>query len=126
MNGDTTIGYLNQSPAVYFNRVGQGLGPEMAATSTLSFLNNAAASEPYRIANQTIVRNATSDDRYSGRVRRMTRSNACEFCVLIADRGYIPSHAGFQAHAHCRCTPEPEISSHVTSRAAIRRGQLAQ
>lgn len=125
-SGSTVMSYLRQAPAVYFNRKGQGYSDGLAANSTLSWLNRTASSEPYRVANQTTTDNATKDDRYSGRVRRITRSGCCDFCQLIADRGYIPSHAGFAAHAHCRCTPEPEISSHVYSKSAINRARAAE
>ena len=125
MNGSTTVGYCNQAPAVYFNRIGQGQSPEMAATSTLAWANMTAGSEPWRVANGTVNHNATSDRRYTGRCNRITRASACEFCTLIADRGYIPSHADFAAHHNCHCTAEPEISSYATSRASIRRGMAA-
>ena len=110
---------------VYWNRIGRGLGDTVAANSAQSYLNRVAASEPYRAANATAVHNADEDERFTGRVTRLTRAGACDFCVTIADRGYIPAHAGFAAHANCRCTASPEISSHVYSRAAIRRGRAA-
>lgn len=124
-SGSTVMSYLRQAPAVYFNRKGQGYSDGLAADSTLSWLNRTASSEPYRVANQTVNGNASEDDRYSGRCRRITRAGCCDFCTLIADRGYIPSHAGFAAHAHCRCTAEPEISSWATSRSSIARGRAA-
>jgi hypothetical protein len=124
-NGMTTMQYLDQAPGVYFNRLSKGYSDQMAADSTLAWLNMTAGSEPWRVANGTVTDNADLDERYSGRVRRMTRAGACDFCTLIADRGYIPANAGFEAHTHCHCTPEPEISSHVRSRSAIRRGMAA-
>lgn len=124
-SGSTMLRYIGQAPAVYFNRIGQGMNNDMAAASTLSFLNSSAASEPYRVANGTVNHNATKDKRYTGRCKRIIRATACPFCVMIADRGYIPSHADFQAHAHCRCTAEPRISSYATSKSAVRRGRVA-
>jgi hypothetical protein len=124
-NGMTTMGYTAQAPAVYWNRKSQGYSDDLAAASTLAWANRTASSEPYRVANATTNGNALHDDRFTGRVRRITRADACPFCVMIADRGYIPSHAGFEAHAHCRCTPEPQISSYATSKSAIARGRAA-
>lgn len=125
-NGTTVVGLTGQAPAVYWARRGVGQSESMAAAASLAWLNRVASSEPYRAANETTVRNADDDDRFTGRVVRITSAGACPFCVAIADRGYIPAHAGFAAHANCRCTPAPEISSHVRSRAGIRRGRQAR
>ena len=108
----TTVGRVTGvTPSVYWARKGSGLSDQMAAESALAWLNRLASSEPYRVANETTMWSASNDDRFTGRVIRLTRSNACAFCVQIADRGYLPSHAGFAAHAHCHCTPGPEVQS---------------
>ncbi len=87
-----------------------------AASSAYSWLNRVGSSEPRRAANAVTTSNAEADDRLTGRVNRITRPKACDWCRQIADRGYILAHAGFAAHAHCGCTASPEISSHVYSR----------
>lgn len=113
------------APAVYFQRLGSGWPREDAAASSLGWLNRIAGTEPYRAANTATSHVATDDDRFTGRVVRITRPDACEFCKAIADRGYIPAHAGFAAHANCRCTPSPEISSYARSRRSAGRGRAA-
>lgn len=112
-------------PAVYFARLGAGWQREQAATSALGWLNRIAGTEPYRAANLATGAVAEGDERFTGRVVRITRPDACDFCKLIADRGYVPARAGFAAHANCRCTPSPEISGHATSRRSIGRGRDA-
>jgi hypothetical protein len=89
------------APGVYAARTAAGAPPEVAARAAAEWLNRLSASEPFRAANATVLHGAATDDRLTGRAVRVTRPSACEFCRLIADRGYIPANAGFQAHAHC-------------------------
>ncbi len=124
-DGGTVMGLTGQAPAVYWARKGSGQSDRMAADASRAWLNRVAGSEPFRAANATTMHNADVDDRFSGRVVRITSAGACAFCTTIADRGYIPSHAGFAAHANCRCVASPEISSYATSRASIGRGRAA-
>lgn len=123
--GMSVVELAGLAPRVYWARISGGALAEDAARAASEWLNRIAASEPYRAANETATWNAVNDDRLTGRMQRITRPDACPFCTLIADRGYIPASAGFAAHAHCRCTPEPEISSRVLSRAGIRRARRA-
>lgn len=110
---------LGIAPRVYRERIAQGWEPPEAAASARALLDAVAVSEPYRAANETVVRNAAEDERLTGRVNRVPEPDACQWCVTIADRGYVIATAGFAAHAHCRCTASPEISGHVTSRRQI-------
>lgn len=119
--GRTVVDMARLAPAVYGARRTAGHDPELAAASAQSWLNRLGASEPYRVANTTIMHNAMSDGRLSGRVVRLTRPGACAFCVLIADRGYIPANAGFAAHANCRCSPSPEVSGHPRPAGEVQR-----
>lgn len=121
----TVPGLTRMAPAVYAARVGAGQDRAAAADSSLAWLNRVAASEPYRVANQATLTASVDDERLTGRVVRVTAADPCEFCAEIADRGYLSAHADFEAHNHCRCSAEPEISSHVTSRYGIRRARLA-
>ena len=105
---------------VFRDRLGRGLSAAEATASAMAWLARIAGSEPYRAANVTTLHAAQDDDRLTGRVTRLTRGEACDFCIEIAGSGYIPATAGFDAHAHCRCTASPEISSHVLSRAGRR------
>jgi hypothetical protein len=126
MDSGAPLTSLSESaPATYWARIGAGLGEAVAAQAAQAWLNSVAGSEPFRVANATTTGNAEADPRFTGRVIRLTRPGACEFCRTIADRGYIPAHAGFAAHRNCHCTPSPEISKHVTSRQAVARGRRA-
>jgi len=100
------------APSVYAARLATGRFTEAeAAESALAYLRSLVVSEPYRAANETVLFNARADGRLTGRVNRVTEPGACPFCLLIADRGYIPEHAGFAAHRNCRCTAAPEVTA---------------
>lgn len=131
-NGRPVSELTGLAPAVYWARTGAGQSRELGAAAALSWVNRVAASEPYRAANESVNYAAAADERFTGRVIRWTRPGACKWCVMIADRGYIPVpaegpriHANFAAHPNCQCTPAPEISSYATSRAAVSRGRAA-
>ncbi len=113
------------APGMYRSALAAGGDHAQAASAAYGWLNRVGASEPYRAANTAVHTNAATDDRLTGRVKRITRPSACDFCTRIADRGYIQANAGFKAHAHCGCTASPEVSSHVYSRKAIARAQRA-
>lgn len=97
------------APSVWLARILAGYSEVDAAGAVAEWLARLASSEPYRVANAVVVGNAATDPRLTGRINRLTRAGACPFCELIRDRGYTPARAGFAAHAHCRCTAEPEI-----------------
>jgi hypothetical protein len=97
------------APLIWFARVRAGATEAAAAEAAAGWLGRLAASEPYRVANTTVARNAVDDPRLTGRMQRATRPGACGFCQEIADRGYSPARAGFAAHTHCQCTATPEI-----------------
>jgi len=80
-----------------------------AVEAAQAWWDTIATSEPHRAGNGTILDNAETDDRLSGRYFRVTEPNACDFCRLIADRGYVWAGAGFPAHPHCRCEAIPEM-----------------
>jgi len=104
------------TPRLFEQRRAAGHSQQEALTSARALLDSVNVSEPYRAANQTILGNAGTDDRLTGRVNRIPEPDACDFCQLIADRGYVPATAGFAAHAWCRCTASPEIAYHVSGR----------
>jgi hypothetical protein len=97
------------APVIWWARISAGADRAAAAEAAAGWLGRLAASEPYRAANTTVVRNAVDDPRLTGRMLRETRAGSCSFCTEIADRGFSPARAGFAAHAHCRCTATPEI-----------------
>lgn len=105
-----------QAPAVYLNRLDAGWSEEDAAASSAAWLNRLTASEPMRVANETITSAAELDDRLAKRFVRITSPGACAFCLLIRDRGYTAANVGFAAHANCRCSAGPEINLDVAGR----------
>lgn len=123
-NGAPIGAVTNLAVSVYRARTAAGHPPEDAADSSRKWLERVAASAPYRAANDSVAYAAGTDERLTGRVVRIPEPDACAFCKLIADRGYVPvylpggqiSSLTFAAHAYCRCTASPEISSHVYSR----------
>jgi hypothetical protein len=64
---------------------------------------------PYR---DTILENTRRDPSAVG-WRRVTRSNSCKFCRMLADRGavYLDTTVRFAAHGSCKCTAQPVFSS---------------
>jgi hypothetical protein len=102
--------------AVYSARLANGATPEAAAEGARAWHNRLAVSEPYRAANETVLNAIKDDHRLEDRYERVTSANACPWCVMIADRGYTGINVGFEAHAHCRCTPGPVVKAVLTRR----------
>lgn len=98
------------APRLYAARLAAGQDAATAAGAAQVWLNGLAASEPYRAANATVMTNAQQDRRLTGRCDRITGPGACDFCSQIADQGYRPASADFEAHAHCGCTAGPELA----------------
>lgn len=84
-------------------------GMPRAIEAAQAWWDRIAASEPHRAANGTIMDNAHADTRLSGRYYRVTEPTACDFCVMIAERGFVYATAGFPAHPHCQCEALPEL-----------------
>lgn len=63
-------------------------------------------------ARRAILDTVRADPAATGRWRRVTGPNSCDFCVGLAGRGAVFSEetGGFQAHDHCGCQSEPEFS----------------
>lgn len=59
---------------------------------------------------ETITRSAAADPRASG-WQRVTRSGACGFCRMLADRGavYREARARFASHHECNCAAVPSF-----------------
>jgi hypothetical protein len=110
-NGSAIPELTGLAPAVYWRRIGLGQPPGDAAGAALSWLNRVAASEPYRAANVTVNYGAFADGRLTGRVRRETAADACQWCKDKAARGYVSilTYGDFYAHSNCRCTASPQI-----------------
>lgn len=56
------------------------------------------------------IRNSLAEDDLAIGWRRITAPGACDWCLMLADRGavYNARTAGFSAHDHCACSVEPE------------------
>lgn len=61
---------------------------------------------------QTLLAVTQRDPAATGRWQRVAGGNSCEFCSMLAGRGYAYSEetADFVAHDHCGCTVEPEFA----------------
>lgn len=66
-------------------------------------------------ANRTLLGSVNSDRQARG-WRRITSSDPCHFCAMLAGRGgvYSKSTVGFDAHNYCACTSEPAYSSSLS------------
>jgi hypothetical protein len=100
----------DSATGVYLRRLGDGWSEEDAADSAHAWLNRVTATEPIRVANETVIENLNDDGRYEKRYGRVVSPGACDFCILIANRGYTYEGVRFQAHPNCRCTPGPVIT----------------
>ena len=109
-SGYTVPALTGLAPLIWAGRLRAGQGQAAAAGAAQSWLSAIAASEPYRAANATVHANAASDPRLTGLVERVTGGGACDFCQSIADQGYQPASADFEAHTHCQCTAAPEVA----------------
>ena len=61
-----------------------------------------------------VITDTASSDPEVKRLRRLTRSDCCHFCAMLATRDQLPPFSGghwFQAHDNCKCQPEPEWSA---------------
>lgn len=112
--------------SMFKQRAGAGMDVAANTTGLLRYLNSIGSTEPYRTANGTVLSAADSNPRYmTGRINRITRAGCCDFCANIADRGYSPASAGFQAHRNCHCMAGPEVTSYVSERAERKRAANA-
>lgn len=108
-SGHPLAGMAALAPAMWQRATDAGRSEREAQESAVGWLNRLGASEPYRVANATVLDAARNDDRLTGRFIRVTQPGACKWCILIHDRGYTEAAVGFAAHANCRCTPGPEV-----------------
>ena len=62
---------------------------------------------------RTAVLQAVQQDSKAVAWMRVTASNPCAFCAMLASRGAVfktEAQAGFMAHNNCRCTAAPVFS----------------
>ena len=84
---------------------------EEASAAAIAHWNAVAASEPYRVANTTLMENMVGhSDYFTGKYIRITSPKACGECAALANKVYdAAQQADFPAHAHCGCTPAPQL-----------------
>lgn len=66
-------------------------------------------------AGRDTITGAVEGDRKARGWARHTEPGACAFCAMLATRGAVyrsQETAGFQAHGHCRCQPEPVFGAY--------------
>lgn len=82
--------------------------PEPDAGVALSRLAGGLSKRIVNAANQVVTSSAQADPQARGWVR-MAEDEACDFCVLIAERDvlYTDGTAQFATHEHCHCAAEP-------------------
>lgn len=88
-----------------------GMDPEAVRQATLVRTSGALTRHVLTGGRMTLVRSALADGR-SGRWRRITGGEGCDFCRMLASRGAVYGAAAvdFQAHDHCSCSAEPEYT----------------
>lgn len=99
---------------------------QQAAQSTGVRLSGAASRLILNGARQAVLTSVDSDAKAVGWMR-VTASDPCAFCAMLAGRGAVyksAQAAGFLAHNHCRCEAAPCWSKEDAK--ALRNGPLAQ
>lgn len=86
-----------------------GMSPQAAAQQGFVHVAGAVGRLILLGGNNSILQTLSNDQRVLG-YSRVTASQPCEFCAMIASRGPVfqrQNTADFQAHGHCACTAEP-------------------
>jgi hypothetical protein len=99
---------------------------QQAAQSAGTRMSGAASRLILNGARQAVLTSVDSDAKAVGWMR-VTASDPCAFCAMLASRGVSyrsEASAGFKAHNHCRCTAAPCWSREDAK--ALRNGPLAQ
>jgi hypothetical protein len=95
----------------------QSAGVRMSGAASRLILNG---------ARQAVLQSVDTDAKAVGWMR-VTASDPCAFCAMLASRGASyrsEASAGFKAHNHCRCSAQPVFSREDAK--ALRNGPLAQ
>lgn len=93
------------------NARSRGLEPQAAARNGFVKVAGSAAGLVLGGGRETLL-GAIRSDRQALGWQRVTDSNPCAFCRMIASRGAVfkaEGTADFQAHGHCGCTVEPHF-----------------
>lgn len=90
-----------------------GMPPEQAREAAIVRMSGAASRHALD-GGRTALLDAIEEDTAAVGWTRVTDANPCAFCVMLASRGpsYLSAEtAGFQAHDHCACFPEPTFKT---------------
>lgn len=85
-----------------------GFSPEAALRQGFIRASGAATRLVLEGGRETIIESVRTDP-VAQRWQRITSADPCHFCAMIASRGavFTEETAGFEAHDHCACEPEP-------------------
>lgn len=83
-----TASLLVTGPTEIRKRIAAGESPEAAATAALETVQGAAGRHTLDGGRETLVR-AGAEDRLAVRFARITDSDPCWFCAMMASRGYV-------------------------------------
>lgn len=95
-------------PAGYASARARGVTADRAYRSARVNSARAGARQATMASRDTVTTAVAGDRRARGWVR-VTSGNACDFCVMQANRGavYSAGTVDFSAHANCGCQPMP-------------------
>lgn len=88
-----------------------GFNPDRAVRNGFVKMAGSATRVVLDGGRRTILDASQKDPAATGRWQRVTGGDSCDFCEMLAGRGYVYSEdaAGFEAHDHCACVAEPEF-----------------
>lgn len=99
-------------PYALLGRIKKAQPVPQAMQNTGVILSGAASRLVLNGARQVILQSVKDDSEAVGWMR-VTASNPCSWCSMLASRGAqykSAESAGFKAHGHCRCTAMPRYS----------------
>lgn len=99
---------VSMGGSMYKSRAGLGWSTGANFNGLMRYMGQIASTEPWRAANNTVVRQVKNRRHWTGRYRRVLEPKACSWCRRIADRGYTAARVNFDAHTSCNCVGEPE------------------
>lgn len=90
----------------------RGMEPSRAMRNGFVKVAGSAASLVLSGGRETLLAATRQDPAATGRWQRVSGATSCEFCSMLAGRGFAYSEetADFAAHDHCGCSIEPEFA----------------
>lgn len=94
---------------------GRRAGQTITAAAANGFVKTSGTASSLVLAGgrNTIIETAKQDPAATGKWQRVAGPDACEFCIMLQDRGavYSDQTATFASHDHCGCAVAPEFTS---------------